>query len=87
MRTTLGPTEFFSGAMAAVITKKVKKIIVIADATFTTLTMQWPPSPTGTGAVAPTTLTFLAAAKYEIEDVASFRLATGAIQVIYHHNA
>lgn len=87
MRTTLGPTEFFTGPMGSVITKKVKMIKIVADAIFTTLTMQFPGVTVGNGIVNPSTLTFLAAARYEIEDVASFRLLSGSIQVIYAHNA
>lgn len=85
---TLGPTEFFTGPMSAVITRKVKMIKIVADAIFTTLTMQFPGTPTvGNGVVNPNTLTFTSNSSYWIEDVASFRLLSGSIQVIYAHNA
>lgn len=86
MRTTLGTTEFFTGPMSTAITRKVKMIRIISDAVFTTLTMQWPEGTSGNGTVAGSTLTFLAAARYEIEDVAVFKLLSGSIQVIYSNN-
>lgn len=81
MQDKLGPVEFWKGAMAAVITRKTKVIIVMETAVFTTLTMQFPATPATTGAVNPSTLTFPALA--EIRDVASFRLLSGSIQTIY----
>lgn len=83
MQESLGPTEFFKGAMGAVVTRKAKLIKVLEEpTTFTTLTMQFPALPAGTGAVNPNTISY--DAMQEIRDVATFRLATGAIQVIYH---
>jgi hypothetical protein len=81
MQDQLGPTEFWDGAMSAVVTRKTKVIKVIEDAAFTTLTMQFPATPATTGAANPNALSFPALA--EIRDVASFRLASGSIQVIY----
>jgi hypothetical protein len=81
MQDQLGPTEFWDGAMAAVVTRKTKVIKVVEQATFTTLTMQFPATPATTGAANPNALTYPAQA--EIRDVASFRLATGSIQAIY----
>ena len=81
MQEYLGPVEFFDGAMAAVVTRKVKVIIVVEQAAFTTLTLQFPATPPTTGAANPNALSFSPLA--EIRDVASFRLASGSIQVIY----
>jgi len=83
---SLGPVEFFSGAMGTVITRKVKRIMIISDAVFTTLTFQFPQSPASAGAVAATTLTFPVGMSYPLTYIASFRLASGAIEVIYEHN-
>lgn len=79
-----GPTEFFDGAMAAVITRKVKVIHIIEDAVFTTLTMQWPQTPASAGAAVATSLSF--PGYFQLWDVASFRLLSGSIQVVYHTN-
>jgi len=87
MRTSLGLNEFFTGPMSSVITRKVKRIKIVSDAVFTTLTMQFPAGTVGNGAVNPSTLTFLASAPYILEDVASFRLLSGSIEVVYAHNA
>jgi len=78
----VGPVEWFDGAMGAVVARKVKVIRIVEDAAFTTLTMQFPTTPATSGAVAPSVLTF--PATFEIWDVASFRLLSGSIQVIYH---
>lgn len=81
MQDELGPVEFWDGPMAAVVTRKVKLLKVLEDATFTSLTMQFPATPATTGAANPSAIAFPALA--EIRDVASFRLLTGSIQVIY----
>lgn len=81
MQDELGPVEFWDGPMAAVVTRKVKLIKVVETATFTTLTMQFPATPATTGAANPNALTYPSLA--EIRDVASFRLLTGSIHVIY----
>lgn len=77
----LGPVEFWDNTMPATVTRKTKVLKVLADATFSVLTFQFPATPATTGAVAPTTVTF--PMLFEIEDVASFRLATGKVQAIY----
>lgn len=81
MQDELGPVEFWDGPMGAVVTRKVKLLKVVEEATFTSLTMQFPATPATAGAANPSTMTFPALA--EIRDVASFRLLTGSIQVIY----
>lgn len=81
MQNQLGPVEFWDGPMGAVVTRKTKVIKVMEEATFTTLTMQFPATPATSGAANPNALTYPALA--EIRDVASFRLLTGSIQVIY----
>lgn len=82
MQDQLGPTEFFSGAMTAIVTRKVKLIKVIVEpTTFAVLTFQFPATPANGEAVNPATLAY--DAMQEIRDVASFKLATGGIQVIY----
>lgn len=81
MQDQLGPVEFWNGPMGAVVVRKTKVINVLADATFTTLTMQFSATPATAGAANPSALTFPALA--EIRDVASFRLLTGSIQTIY----
>ena len=78
----LGPTEYFTGAMNAVITRDVKEIRCITAVTFTTLTMQFVAGTTSPAPVNPNTLTF--PALWIIGYVASFRLLTGSIQVIYN---
>lgn len=80
----LGPIEYFDGAMAGVVTRKVKVIRVIEDAAFTELEMQWPGAPPTTGAADPATIAF--PALFEIWDVEAFQLASGSIQVVYHTN-
>lgn len=81
----VGPIEYFDGVMGAVVTRKVKVIRVVEDAAFTTLTMQFPGTPATSGAANPSTLSF--PATFEIWDVASFRLLSGSIQVVYHTNS
>lgn len=78
----VGPIEYFDGAMGAVVARKVKVIRIVEDAAFTSLTMQFPTDPATAGAADPATLSF--PATFEIWDVASFRLASGSIQVVYH---
>lgn len=77
-----GPIEYFDGAMAAAVVRKVKVIRVIEEATFTSLTMQFPSTPATAGAANPSAISF--PALMEIWDVAAFRLLTGSIQVVYH---
>lgn len=81
MQDQLGPVEFWKGAMGAVVTRRTKVVKIMEAAAFTTLTMQFPATPATAGAVNPSTLSFPPLA--EIRDVASFRLLSGAIQVIY----
>ena len=82
MQSQLGATEFFAGAGTVTVTRKAKVIKMLEASTFTVLTMQFPATPAATDAVAGTTRTFPATT--ELRDVATFRLATGAIQVIYN---
>lgn len=77
-----GPTDVFSGAMGAAVTRKVKCIRIIATAAFTSLSFQFPASTAG--AAGPETIAAYPAL-FELYDVASFRLASGSIQVIYDY--
>jgi hypothetical protein len=54
---------------------------VVEDAVFSVLTMQFPATPATTGAADPVTMNY--PALIELRDVASFKLASGSIQVIY----
>jgi hypothetical protein len=77
----LGPTEFFTGAMNAVIVRNVKEIHCLGAVTFTTLTFQFPAGTVSPAPVNPNTITYpvLSVLSY----IESFRLLTGSIQVIY----
>jgi hypothetical protein len=77
----LGPTEFFTGAMASVIDRNAKEIRCITAVTFTTLTFQFIAGTTSPAPVAPTTITYPVG--YVVGYVATFRLLTGSIQVVY----
>lgn len=80
---SLGPTELFSGPMAALQVRKIKSIFVLSAATFTKLNFQFPAS-TPTTPVDPnnpSTVTF--PQLFEIGYVKSFQLLTGVVQVIY----
>lgn len=77
----VGPIEYFDGTSIEVV-RKVKVIRVIEDAVFTTLVMQFPTTPATSGASDPADISF--PATFEIWDVASFELASGSIQVVYH---
>lgn len=81
MQDQLGPVEFWDGAMASPVVRKVKVLKILENAAFTVLTMQFPATPATTGAADPADLAF--PATLEIRDVASFQLASGSIQVIY----
>lgn len=78
----VGPIEFFDGAMASPVVRKTKVIRVVENAVFSELVMQFPTTPATSGAADPANITF--PAMFEIWDVASFELASGSIQVVYH---
>lgn len=75
--------------MSTTIERKVKAIFCLADSTFTVLLFQFPADPTGDTAevdpAAPIAAVF--PMFHEIGYVASFKLATGTIQVVYESNA
>ena len=77
----LGPTEFFTGAMGAVITRKVKEIRCLSAVTFTTLTFQFQTATSSPAPVNPNTITY--PVYTVLSYIESFRLLTGSIQVIY----
>lgn len=81
----LGPTQFFTGPMDALITRKTKSIRCIANSTFTKLNFQFPADTTGDSAEVdptdPSGITF--PALYEIGYIAGFQLLTGTIEVVY----
>ncbi len=82
----LGPTEFFQGPMVNTVTRNVKLIKMLANSTFAAggLVMMYPAAaPVAPDAIAPSSITSFPAF-IEIEDVKSFKLATGSIQVIYY---
>jgi hypothetical protein len=75
-----GPTDIFTGAMASVITRRVKRIQVMVACTFTTLTFMYPSGEAqATSATAPTYPPLA-----EIRDVKTFRLATGTVLVTFY---
>jgi len=75
-----GPTSIFSGAMAAVTTRNVKSMRFLAASTFTSLTFMYDAA--DPNQVNPNVPTYPALA--EINDVKSFRLLTGAIEVNFY---
>lgn len=77
-----GPTDVFNGAMASVITRRVKKMTVIANCTFTSLSFMFPSGEAQ--AAAPTAPTYPALT--EFINVKSFRLATGTVLVTFYAN-
>jgi hypothetical protein len=82
----LGPSEFFTGAVALV-KRKVKVLKIVQDAVFANLTLQFPATPASAGAVVLpagiSALTF--PAFFELRDVKSFQLTSGSIQCIYDY--
>jgi hypothetical protein len=86
MDSNLGATEFFQGAMANTVAKNTKKIKMLANSTFAAggLVMMFQAAPAAPDALAqPSSITSFPALA-EIENVKSFKLLTGSIQVIYY---
>jgi hypothetical protein len=75
-----GPMDVFSGAMATAITRNIKKIEVIEDATFTTLDFMFPSGEAQ--AADPTDPTYPALTK--LFDIKQFRLATGMVLATFY---
>lgn len=80
---SLGPTETFTGAMGAPITRNVKEIQILDAATFTVLQFMYANQPPSTGAVSPETVPVYPTVD-KLHHVKSFQLASGAIKVVYY---
>jgi hypothetical protein len=77
-----GPTDVFTGPMATAITRRVKCMKFITNATFTTLTFMFTSGESQ--AVAPTGPTY--PALFELGDIKTFRLLTGSAVVTFYAN-
>lgn len=76
-----GPTDLFTGPMASAINRRVKKMLIVTNATFTApLTFMYT---SGEGqAVTASGITF--PALLVLNDIKSFRLLTGTALVVFY---
>jgi hypothetical protein len=75
-----GPQDVFTGPMAAVITRRVKRMFILSNATFTSMAYMFP---SGEALAVPTT-TPTYPALTELRNIKSFRLLTGSALVVFY---